>query len=114
LLLISSDYRFGIYKLFLIEICFQSFIFLTFENKKISNTCPQSLAGNELIHLISTDGHHELSIYMATSAAHHTANYSTFSVGNEKSKYLLTVTGFSGGKGKIEYYNHKIYLLVFA
>jgi hypothetical protein len=53
----------------MIEICFQTFIFLTFENKKISNTCPQSLAGNELIHLISTDGHHELSIYMATSAA---------------------------------------------
>jgi hypothetical protein len=114
LLLISSDYRFGIYKLFLIEICFQTFIFLTFENKKISNTCPQSLAGNELIHSISTDGHHELSIYMATSAAHQTENYSTFSVGNEKSKYLLTVTGFSGNKGKIGYYNHKIYLLVFV
>ena len=87
---------------------------MTFENKKISNTCPQSLTGNELIHSISTDGHHELSIYMATSAAHQTANYSTFSVGNEKSKYLLTVTGFSGGKGKIEYYNHKIYLLMFV
>jgi hypothetical protein len=51
---------------------------------------------------------------MATSAAHHTANYSTFSVGNEKSKYLLTVTGFNGSKGKIGYYNHKIYLLVFV
>jgi hypothetical protein len=87
---------------------------LTFENKNISNTCPQSLAGNELIHSISTDGHHELSIYMATSAAHQTVNYSTFSVGNEKSKYLLTVTGFSGNKGEIEYYNRKIYLLVFV
>jgi hypothetical protein len=46
---------------------------------------------------------------MATSAAHQTANYSTFSVGNEKSKYLLTVTGFSGSKGKIKYNNYKIY-----
>ena len=51
---------------------------------------------------------------MATSAAHQTVNYSTFSVGNEKSKYLLTVTGFSGSKGEIEYYNRKIYLLVFV
>ena len=55
--------------------------------------------GNELIHSISTDGHHELSIYMATSTKQQTVNYSTFSVGNEKSKYLLTVTGFSGSKG---------------
>jgi hypothetical protein len=39
---------------------------------------------------------------MATSAAHQTANYSTFNVGNEKSKYLLRVTGFSGSKGKLE------------
>jgi hypothetical protein len=46
---------------------------------------------------------------MAASTKHQTVNYSTFSVGNEKCKYLLTVTGFSGGKGKIEYYNHKIY-----
>ena len=53
---------------------------------------------------------------MATSTKHQTANYSTFSVGNEKSKYLLTVTGFSGGKGKIGYNNYKIYwfLLAFA
>jgi hypothetical protein len=85
---------------------------LIFENKNNNSTCPQSLAGNELIHSISTDGHHELSIYIATSAAHQTANYSTFSVGNEKSKYLLTVTGFSGNKGKIGYYNHKIYFLI--
>ena len=48
---------------------------------------------------------------MATSTKHQTVNYSTFSVGNEKSKYLLTITGFSGGKGKIEYNNCKIYWL---
>jgi hypothetical protein len=46
---------------------------------------------------------------MATSTKHQTVNYSTFSVGNEKSKYLLTVTGFSGSKGKIGFNNYKIY-----
>ena len=49
---------------------------------------------------------------MATSTKHQTANYSTFSVGNEKSKYLLAVTGFSGGRGKIGYNNYKIYWFI--
>jgi hypothetical protein len=34
LLVISSDYRFGIYNLFLIQLCIQICIFLIFQNKK--------------------------------------------------------------------------------
>ena len=49
---------------------------------------------------------------MAASTKHQTVNYSTFSVGNEKSKYLLTVTGFSGSKGNIGFNNYKIYWLI--
>ncbi|XP_076081144.1 uncharacterized protein LOC143052057 [Mytilus galloprovincialis] len=53
--------------------------------------------GNDNIHLISTYGDHELSIYMEnTVGIHHTANYSTFNVSDEQSLYILTATGYSG------------------
>ncbi|CAC5423682.1 Fibrinogen-like protein 1,Tenascin,Ryncolin-2,Ryncolin-4,Angiopoietin-related protein 6,Angiopoietin-related protein 2,Angiopoietin-related protein 7,Ficolin-2,Ryncolin-1,Tenascin-R,Ryncolin-3,Ficolin-1,Fibrinogen C domain-containing protein 1 [Mytilus coruscus] len=55
--------------------------------------------GNDNINIISTNGHHELSIYMQDGSVHHKANYSTFVVGNENSKYRLTVTGYSGLAG---------------
>ena len=61
--------------------------------------------GNDNIHHISTHGHHELSIYMEiASGEHRTANYSTFAVGDEDSKYILTVTGYSGNAGGIIIY----------
>ncbi|XP_052085173.1 angiopoietin-2-like [Mytilus californianus] len=53
--------------------------------------------GNNYINLISTNGRHELSIYMErTDVGHHTANYSTFKVSDEQSLYILTATGYSG------------------
>lgn len=53
--------------------------------------------GNDNIHLISTYGHHELSIYMENPKTEHRwGNYSTFSLANEMSNYNLTVTGFTG------------------
>ncbi|VDI26974.1 very-long-chain (3R)-3-hydroxyacyl-CoA dehydratase [Mytilus galloprovincialis] len=52
--------------------------------------------GNDNINIVSTNGHHELSIYMQSGFVHYTANYSTFLVENENSKYRLTVTGYSG------------------
>ncbi|CAC5423681.1 Fibrinogen-like protein 1,Tenascin,Angiopoietin-related protein 6,Angiopoietin-related protein 7,Ficolin-2,Ryncolin-1,Tenascin-R,Ficolin-1,Fibrinogen C domain-containing protein 1 [Mytilus coruscus] len=55
--------------------------------------------GNDNIHMISTNGHHELSIYMQAETDHRMANYSTFSVGDESSKYRLAVTGYSGDAG---------------
>lgn len=58
-----------------------------------------SFLGNENIHMISINGHHELSIYMQAGSEHRTANYSTFSVGDERSIYRLTVTGYSGNSG---------------
>ncbi|CAC5423683.1 Fibrinogen-like protein 1,Ficolin-1,Ficolin-2 [Mytilus coruscus] len=55
--------------------------------------------GNDNINLISTNKHHELSIYMQTESDNRTANYSTFFVENEGSKYRLAVTGYSGDAG---------------
>lgn len=53
--------------------------------------------GNDNIHLISSNGHHEISFYLGVSAQQFGyANYSTFSVGDERSKYKLTITGYSG------------------
>ncbi|VDI03422.1 Hypothetical predicted protein [Mytilus galloprovincialis] len=57
--------------------------------------------GNDNIHRITTNGHHEISIYMGISGGeHHTANYTTFRVSDEQSLYVLTVTGFSGEAGQ--------------
>lgn len=60
------------------------------------------ILGNDNIHLISTNGHHELSIYMEKpDGTHRWGNYTVFSVANEMSKYRLTVTGFTGdARGK--------------
>lgn len=53
--------------------------------------------GNDNIHLISTYGHHELSIYMERPNDEHIwGNYSTFSLANDISQYVLTVTGYTG------------------
>ncbi|CAG2221915.1 unnamed protein product [Mytilus edulis] len=58
--------------------------------------CPHQ-ERNDLIHLISTNGRHELSIYMEIAdTTHHTANYSTFKLSDEQSLYVLTATGYSG------------------
>ncbi|XP_076081210.1 uncharacterized protein LOC143052132 [Mytilus galloprovincialis] len=55
--------------------------------------------GNDNINIISTNGFHELSIYMEQSNLHRMANYSNFIVDNERNKYRLTVTGYSGDAG---------------
>lgn len=58
------------------------------------------LIGNDNIHLISTNSRHELSIYMERpNTQHRWGNYSTFSLANEISKYILTVTGYTGNAG---------------
>lgn len=58
------------------------------------------LIGNDNIHLISTNNRHELSIYMEKpNKEHRWGNYSTFSLANEISKYILTVTGYTGNTG---------------
>lgn len=56
--------------------------------------------GNDNIHLISTYSRHELSIYMERpNKEHRWGNYSTFSLADEVSKYVLTVTGYTGNAG---------------
>ncbi|VDI32730.1 Hypothetical predicted protein, partial [Mytilus galloprovincialis] len=55
--------------------------------------------GNDNINIISTNGHHELSIYMQNAVDHRTANYSSFFIENESANYRLTVTGYSGDAG---------------
>ncbi|VDI17172.1 Hypothetical predicted protein [Mytilus galloprovincialis] len=56
--------------------------------------------GNDYIHLISTYSRHELSIYMEKpNKEHRWGNYSTFSLADEISKYILTVTGYTGNAG---------------
>ncbi|XP_071139521.1 ficolin-2-like isoform X3 [Mytilus edulis] len=56
--------------------------------------------GNYNIHLISTNGRHELSIYMETAGGeHHTANYTTFEISDDQSLYVLLATGYSGDAG---------------
>ncbi|XP_071139107.1 ficolin-2-like [Mytilus edulis] len=56
--------------------------------------------GNDNIHLISTYGHHELSIDMQRpNGEHKWGNYSTFSLADEMNKYVLTVTGYTGNAG---------------
>ncbi|CAC5423691.1 unnamed protein product [Mytilus coruscus] len=55
---------------------------------------------NDNIHLISTYGHHELSIYMERpNTEHKWGNYSTFNLADEMAKYILTVTRYTGNTG---------------
>ncbi|CAG2237730.1 unnamed protein product [Mytilus edulis] len=52
---------------------------------------------NDNIHLLSSNGYHELSIYMETpNKEHQWGNYSLFYIADEMNKYVLTVAGFEG------------------
>jgi ficolin len=57
--------------------------------------------GNEALHLLTKSGNHVLRVdvnkYNGQQAY---AKYSKFSVGNENSKYKLTVSGYNGTAGK--------------
>ena len=56
--------------------------------------------GNDNIHLITSNGDHELSVYMEDFKGHHSyANYTHFLVGDEVAKYVLTVNGYTGVAG---------------
>ncbi|XP_076070830.1 microfibril-associated glycoprotein 4-like [Mytilus galloprovincialis] len=56
--------------------------------------------GNEYIHLISSNGRHKIRFQLwKANGTNKYADYSTFSIGNEANKYLLTVNGYSGTAG---------------
>lgn len=56
--------------------------------------------GNDNIHYVSSDGAHELRVELEDwNGQTAYAEYSTFSVGDESSKYVLTVSGYSGTAG---------------
>lgn len=53
--------------------------------------------GNDNIHLISSNGAHELSIDMERpNGLQKWGNYSVFRIEDETSKYVLRVSGYSG------------------
>ncbi|XP_063410799.1 microfibril-associated glycoprotein 4-like [Mytilus trossulus] len=56
--------------------------------------------GNDNIHYVSSDGAHELRVELEDwNGQTAYAEYSTFSVGDESSKYVLTVSGYYGTAG---------------
>lgn len=64
------------------------------------------LKGNDIIHLISQNGRHKIRIKLEPqTGGKYIADYSTFRVGDEKSKYLLNITGYTGTAGKLFYDN---------
>lgn len=67
---------------------------------KYINSWHFSYLGNDNIHLITSNGDHELSVYMEDFKGHHSyANYTHFLVGDEVAKYVLTVNGYTGVAG---------------
>ncbi|CAG2196663.1 TN [Mytilus edulis] len=67
--------------------------------------------GNDNIHRITSNGHHEISIYMEIPGGRHiTANYTTFRISDEQSLYVLTVAGYNGDAGQdaIDYPNDDV------
>lgn len=64
------------------------------------------LKGNDIIHFISQNGRHKLRIKLEKHTGDkYLADYSTFRVGDEKSRYLLNITGYTGTAGKLFYDN---------
>ncbi|VDI35091.1 Hypothetical predicted protein, partial [Mytilus galloprovincialis] len=62
--------------------------------------------GNEFIHILSSNGRHKIRFQLwKTDGTNKHADYSTFSIGDEANKYLLTVNGYSGTAGCIEIMN---------
>lgn len=58
------------------------------------------LEGNDYIHRISTSTSHKLSIYLEDfDGTFKYANYSLFLIGDEKEKYKLTLSGYTGDAG---------------
>lgn len=58
--------------------------------------------GNDNILYISTNGPHELRVELKDwSGSSAYAEYSTFRVGDESSKYVLVVSGYSGTAGNM-------------
>ena len=58
------------------------------------------MTGNDNIHAITTKGDHELSVYLEDWQGNiGYANYTTFRIGNEDTKYVLTVSGYFGDAG---------------
>lgn len=58
------------------------------------------ITGNDAIHSISWNGRHKLRVDLEViSRKKYYAEYSTFRVDDEKSNYLLHVTGYSGTAG---------------
>lgn len=50
---------------------------------------------------MSTEAQHEISIYLEVSPSDYRyANYSTFRLGDESSKYSLAIGGYRGNAGK--------------
>ncbi|CAC5379425.1 Fibrinogen-like protein A,Ryncolin-2,Angiopoietin-1,Angiopoietin-related protein 6,Angiopoietin-related protein 2,Microfibril-associated glycoprotein 4,Angiopoietin-related protein 7,Angiopoietin-related protein 1,Ficolin-2,Ryncolin-1,Ryncolin-3,Ficolin-1,Fibrinogen C domain-containing protein 1 [Mytilus coruscus] len=63
--------------------------------------------GNENIHIISMENQHEISIYLEVSPSDYRyANYSTFRLGDENSKYSLTIAGYGGNAGDSMHYHN--------
>ncbi|XP_076070826.1 uncharacterized protein LOC143042427 [Mytilus galloprovincialis] len=56
--------------------------------------------GNELVYMLSSTGRHKIRVQLwKVDSTNKYADYSTFSIGNEANKYLLTVNGYSGTAG---------------
>ncbi|XP_061169517.1 ryncolin-1-like [Saccostrea echinata] len=56
--------------------------------------------GNEAIHLLTKEGRNERRVYIERYSGEKTfARYSSFSVGDEQSKYKLSVSGYNGTAG---------------
>ncbi|XP_048768000.2 fibrinogen-like protein A [Ostrea edulis] len=63
--------------------------------------------GNDVLHLLTKSGNHVLRVDLQKFSGQKAyAKYSTFSVGDESSKYRLTVSGYSGTAGdSLSYHN---------
>lgn len=55
--------------------------------------------GNDYIHGISTFGRHRARFILEKDGIKKYADYSNFRVGDEHSKYMLNVSGYSGTAG---------------
>ena len=68
---------------------------------KICNSRPNYWLGNELLHQLTKDGLYKLrfDVQALASGQWYWAEYSTFIVDSEASKYRLTVSGYLGNAG---------------
>jgi hypothetical protein len=59
------------------------------------------VSGNDYIHMITANGPHEIKFVITKSPGiEGIAQYSSFSVGSEQNKYVLTIAGYSGNTSK--------------